>query len=74
MITRIFGVVTGGRLNLRAAADSSASILASIPDGTLLVVTEHDGTWYATTYDSYTGYVMKRYVTVSQTIASWAYH
>ena len=42
MITRIFGTVTGGRLNLRVAADSSASILASIPNETLLVVTEHD--------------------------------
>ena len=73
MITRIFGAVTGGRLNLRAAADSSASILASIPNETLLVVTEHDDTWYAVTYGSYTGYVMKQYVTVSQPVANWAY-
>lgn len=73
MITRIFGTVTGGCLNLRASADSSASILASIPDETLLVVTEHNDTWYAATYGSYTGFVMKQYVTVSQTIASWTY-
>ncbi len=64
MITRIFGTVTGGRLNLRAAADSSATILASIPDETLLVVTTHDDTWYATSYGSYTGFVMKQYVTL----------
>lgn len=64
MITRIFGTVTGGRLNLRAAADFSASILASIPNETLLVVTAHDDTWYATTYGSYTGYVMKQYITL----------
>ena len=44
MIARIFGTVTGGRLNLRAAADSSASILVSIPNETLLVVTEHNAT------------------------------
>lgn len=50
MLTRIFGAVTGGRLNLRAAADSSATILASIPDETLLVVTTHDDTWYRSTY------------------------
>ena len=49
MIPRIFGTVTGGRLNLRMAADSSASILASIPNETLLIVTEFNGTWYATT-------------------------
>ena len=39
MITRIFGAVTGGRLNLRASADSSASILSSIPNENLLVIT-----------------------------------
>ena len=35
MLTRIFGAVTGGRLNLRAAANSSAAIIASIPNETL---------------------------------------
>lgn len=39
MINRIFGTVTGGRLNLRTSADSSASILVSIPNETLLVIT-----------------------------------
>ena len=42
MITRIFGAVTGSRLNLRAAANSSGSIHASIPNETLLVVAEHN--------------------------------
>lgn len=58
MIPYTFGTVTGGRLNLRAAADSSASILASIPNETLLVVTEHNTAWYTTTYGSHTGFVM----------------
>lgn len=39
MINRIFGTVTGCRLNLRTSADSSASILVSIPNETLLVIT-----------------------------------
>lgn len=39
MITRIFGTVTGSRLNLRTSADSSASILSSIPNENLLVIT-----------------------------------
>ena len=64
MIPRIFGTVTGGRLNLRTAADSSASILASIPNETMLVVTDHNDTWYAATYGSHTGYVMKQYITL----------
>ena len=42
MITRIFGVVTGGRLNLLAAADSAATILLSIPNETLLVLTDYN--------------------------------
>lgn len=46
MLTRIFGAVTGGRLNLRAAANSSAAIIASIPNATLLILSEHNDTWY----------------------------
>lgn len=64
MITRLFGTVTGGRLNLRADADSSASLLASIPNETLLTVTEHNTTWYAANYSSHTGFVMKQYITL----------
>ncbi len=64
MLTRIYGVVTGGRLNLRMAADSSAAILASIPNETLLVVTDHNATWYATTYGEHTGFVMKQFITL----------
>lgn len=64
MITRIFGAVTGGRLNLRVAADTSASSLASIPDETLLIVAEYNDTWYATTYGANTGFVMKQYITL----------
>ena len=64
MIPRIFGTVTGGRLNLRMAADSSASILASIPNETLLIVTEFNGTWYTTTYGERTGFVMKQFITL----------
>lgn len=64
MITRLFGAVTGGRLNLRADADSSASILATLPNETLLVVTEHNATWYAANYGSHTGFVMKQYITL----------
>ena len=42
MLTRIFGAVTGGRLNLRAAANSSAAIIASIPNERgMLLATAH---------------------------------
>ena len=64
MITRNFGTVTGGRLNLRQLADTSSNILTSIPNGTLLVVTQHDNAWYAVTYGAYTGFVMQQYITL----------
>lgn len=64
MITRNFGTVTGGRLNLRQLADASSNILTSIPNGTLLVVTQHDNAWYAVTYGAHTGFVMKQYITL----------
>lgn len=34
MTARHLGTVTGGRLNLRAAADTSAVVQVQIPDGT----------------------------------------
>ena len=46
MLTRIFGAVTGSRLNLRAAANSSASILARIPNETLVWLTVTAPKWY----------------------------
>ena len=57
MLTRIFGAVTGGRLNLRAAASSSATIIASIPNETLLFLSEYNDTWYAAYYGAHTGFV-----------------
>ncbi len=38
MITHILTSVTGGRLNLRAAADSSTAITASISNETLFIL------------------------------------
>ena len=57
LLTRIFGAVTGGRLNLRAAASSSATIIASIPNETLLFLSEYNDTWYAAYYGAHTGFV-----------------
>ena len=56
MTTRHLGTVTGGRLNLRAAADTSAVVQVQIPDGTLLEVAEYNDTWFATCYGDKAGY------------------
>jgi SH3-like domain-containing protein len=66
MLTRIFGTVTGGRLNLRAAANSSAAIIASIPNETLLILSEHNDTWYAACYGAHTGFVKKQYIALME--------
>ena len=66
MITRIFGAVTGGRLNLRAAANSSAAIIASIPNETLLILSEYNDTWYAACYGAHTGFVKKQYIALTE--------
>ena len=59
MTTRHLGTVTGGRLNLRAAADTSAVVQVQIPDGTLLEVAEYNDTWFATCYGDKAGYVKR---------------
>ena len=66
MIPRIFGAVTGGRLNLRAAANSSAAIIASIPNETLLFLSEYNDTWYAACYGAHTGFVKKQYIALME--------
>lgn len=61
------GSVIGGSLNLRADPTTSAKKLASIPNGTdLLVFTVHGNTeWFSTSFGGHSGYVMSRYVAVT---------
>lgn len=66
------GQVTGGGLNLRASASTSSSKLVQIPDETKIVVSDYSGnsSWYCTTYGSYSGFVMKQYVTILSNVTS----
>jgi uncharacterized protein YgiM (DUF1202 family) len=66
------GQVTGGGLNLRASASTSATILNQIPNNTQIVVSDYSGNseWYCTTYSSYSGFVMKAYVTLLSAVAT----
>ena len=57
-----YGLVIGGALNLREQPSTSANRLALIPNETTLAITDHNDDWYATTYGSLSGYVMKQYV------------
>ena len=70
------GSVTGGGLNLRRTASTTADVLIQIPNATQIEATDYDaeGAWYRTTYGGYAGYVMKRYITLASPPASgWQY-
>lgn len=53
---------SGGTLNLRQSADASAKIVARIPNGTTICIKSRSGTWLATKYNGFTGYVMAKYI------------
>lgn len=62
------GIVTAsGGLNLRDAPSSNGTMLFTIPKGTKIDLTEQQGQWYKTTYQSKTGWVSADYVTKSTT-------
>lgn len=58
------GVVrlTSGTLNLRSAPSLESQVLASIPNGTTLILLGEQGDWYETEYQDKTGYVSKVFV------------
>ena len=57
-----YGLVIGGTLNLREQPSTAANRLTLIPNETTLAVTDHNDDWYATTFGSLSGYVLKQYV------------
>ena len=59
-----YGLVTGGGLNLREQASASSTRLIQIPNNTTIAVADYNDDWYSTSYGTYSGYVMKQYVTL----------
>ena len=58
-----YAKVRGGTLNLRQKPDKGSSLITQIPTGTTVaIVEETNDTWCKIVYDSYTGYVMKKYL------------
>ncbi|MBR2717918.1 MAG: SH3 domain-containing protein [Clostridia bacterium] len=57
----------GGSLNLREMAQSDADVLLSIPDGAEVELLIHGAAWCKITYNGVTGYVVSRYLEVSDT-------
>lgn len=62
-------VVTGdgGSLNLRQTPAANGKVLDRIPNGTALSAEAVDGKWYRVAFNGQTGYVMAKYLQVSNT-------
>lgn len=56
------GTVTASRLNIRAAADSDATVLAIVPEGDGVIVTAQENGWFGVCYDGFAGYVHADYL------------
>ena len=52
-----------GSLNLRSSNSATAAVLTTIPQNTVIDVTQHLGDWCAVGYLGYNGYVMTRFLT-----------
>ncbi|MDD5923526.1 MAG: SH3 domain-containing protein [Clostridia bacterium] len=57
----------GGNLNLRSSASSSGTVLTTIPNGTLVNITEIYNGFGKTTYKSYTGWISMSYLAKAST-------
>ena len=53
---------TGVPLRLRAAPNTKSAILALIPNGTIITVTDTSGSWARTTYGGHTGWCSMTYL------------
>ncbi len=59
------GLVTtsGGSVNLRAQASSSAKVLLSVPNAAIVTIQARGPEWCAVTYNGTFGYMMSKYIT-----------
>ncbi len=64
--TRKIGTITGGKLNLRARASSSADIVGSYASGTKVTVLGSSGSWYQVSVNGCSGYMMQKYITLGE--------
>ncbi|MEG0270252.1 MAG: peptidoglycan-binding protein [Clostridia bacterium] len=58
--------VLSAKVILRKSADKDSRALQTLPKGDEVVLLNSSGDWYKINYGIYTGYVMKKYVTVSK--------
>lgn len=52
-------------LNMRASASTSSAVVTQLRNGAAVTITGASGDWYAIKSDGYSGYVMKKYVSIT---------
>ena len=57
-----YATVTGGILNIRKEKSTNSFKIGTIPNGEKVAVTEHGDDWCKVVYNSFTGYVMTKYL------------
>lgn len=74
-LSPITGIVTSGALNMRRTASRLSERLVQIPNNKSLSVIDFDvsNEWYIAEYAGYTGYIMKRYISVCRIADNWSY-
>jgi hypothetical protein len=68
------GIIIGGRLNVRKKPSVQSKRIDTLPEGSLVIVSEYDALWYQLHNDSDGGYIMKAFVKlISNSIEKWEY-
>ena len=57
-----YATVTGGTLNMRKDSDINSARVTTIPSGSKVAVIEKGAVWCKAVYNTYTGYVMTKYL------------
>ena len=64
------GTVTAGSLNMRKTASSDSSVVKVLKQGTKVTIKGTSGSWYKVSAGGKTGYVSKKYISVSKSSSS----
>jgi len=59
-----YATVIGGKLNMRTDCDPQAQRITQIPNGATVAIIEEGAVWCKVVYNSYTGYVMKKFLSI----------
>ena len=64
------GTVTASSLNMRRSASTDSDVIKVLREGAKVTIKGTSGSWYKVTYNGNTGYVAKKYVSVSKSGSS----